>query len=455
MPVHGLLPHFSMLPLRALLLLSAATAASPAGQVFPPGGTDLRSAAKRKSHEYAWEKRQATAFFRGQPTGPGTDADTNQRIRLATLSAQWASKPEYSDGNPVDGVQYLDAGVVGWSARDRKQQGRPMTFIKPATLGISKVERVEMYKQMRYKYHVYVDGHCAAMRYASMMPLGAVILRVASVTKADSMWFFPLLRPYDIHSSTPDPLGDHIMVADDLSDLADVITWCKTHDAECAAIASNSKALYERLISKDGQLDYMQLVLHEIAARFTSQEAAAGAAGTSSSGGAAAAGTVAGGAASASASAASASAGAAAPSSLMPALSAPPLASDDWFGADNRAYVETCIGPSAMKPPVAPALATHECECPACAARRATAALAASASRSAADASTGAGGATAASSFSGPAASAASAAAAAAARLVNPAATAASVGPKLVMNDKLKAALAARAALAKQKAGSS
>jgi len=410
-----------------------------AGQVFPPGGTDLRSAAKRKSHEYAWEKRQATAFFRGQPTGPGTDADTNQRIRLATLSAQWASKPEYADGNAVDGAQYLDAGVVGWSARDRKQQGRPMTFIKPATLGISKVERVEMYKQMRYKYHVYVDGHCAAMRYASMMPLGAVILRVASVTKADSMWFFPLLRPYDIHAATPDPLGDHIMVAADLSDLADVITWCKTHDAECARVASNSKALYDRLISKDGQLDYMQLVLHEIAARFTSQEAAVGPAGGATGG--AAAGTAASGSASSAAGA----------SSLMPALSAPPFASDDWFGADNRAYAETCIGPSAMRPPVAPTLATTECECPACAARRATAAIAASASRSVApraDASA-AGGAAA------PASSSSAAAAATAARLVNPAATASSVGPKLVMNDKLKAALAARAALAKQKAGTS
>jgi hypothetical protein len=78
-----------------------------------------------------------------------------------------------------------------------------MTFIKPKELGFKKVERVPMYQQasrrcglraptvplvphppppgrlqMRYKYHVYVDGHCAAMRYASMMPLGAVILKV-------------------------------------------------------------------------------------------------------------------------------------------------------------------------------------------------------------------------------------------------------------------------------------
>lgn len=35
-----------------------------------------------------------------------------------------------------------------------------------------------MYKQQSYKYQIYVDGHVAAMRYASMMVLGSVILRV-------------------------------------------------------------------------------------------------------------------------------------------------------------------------------------------------------------------------------------------------------------------------------------
>ena len=45
------------------------------------------------------------------------------------------------------------------------------------------VKKVPMYAQAKFKYHVYVDGHCAAMRYASMMPLGAVILKVSSSTK--------------------------------------------------------------------------------------------------------------------------------------------------------------------------------------------------------------------------------------------------------------------------------
>ena len=33
-----------------------------------------------------------------------------------------------------------------------------MTFIRPDALGIPRVERVPMYAQARFKYHIYVDG---------------------------------------------------------------------------------------------------------------------------------------------------------------------------------------------------------------------------------------------------------------------------------------------------------
>jgi hypothetical protein len=239
--------------------------------VFPPNAVDLRSARNRASNGVPWGERRATAFFRGNSTGPGTTPETNQRLRLAALSQAWRTQPAFADGNAVDGVRFLDAGIVNYNMRDRKMQGAPMTFIKPDALRVDKVERVPMYAQMRYKYHLYVEGHCAAMRYASMLPLGAVILKVASVSKADSMWFFPLLRPYDHRADAPDPLGDHVPVAADLSDLADVLTWCKTHDDACRAIVANASALYERVVSLEGQLDYLQLLTHEVASRFVSR----------------------------------------------------------------------------------------------------------------------------------------------------------------------------------------
>jgi hypothetical protein len=114
---------------------------------------------------------------------------------------------------------------------------------------------VPIYEQSAYKYLLYIDGHCAACRYAFMMRLGSVILKVESRGVADRMWYFPLLRPW----------VDHVPVAPDLSDLSEKILWCRSHDTECRAIAENAKALYDRFVSKEGVLDYLELFCHEIA----------------------------------------------------------------------------------------------------------------------------------------------------------------------------------------------
>jgi hypothetical protein len=100
------------------------------GAVFPPHFVDLRSASNRSAHDVEWSERVATAIFRGNATGPGVTPHTNQRLALAELSFKWAHDPLLADGNPVDGVRFLDAGVVGINLRDRKMKGRPMTYIK-------------------------------------------------------------------------------------------------------------------------------------------------------------------------------------------------------------------------------------------------------------------------------------------------------------------------------------
>ena len=205
------------------------------------------------------------------------------------------------------------------------------------------------------------------MRYASMMPLGSLILKVVSTTKADSMWYFPLLVPYDWKSDqaagggvggaaglssgsgTSSVIkGDHIVIAADFSDLADAISWAKSHDSTCEAIAANAQALYDRLIAVDGQLDYMQLLCTEVAARFHSKEG-----GASSGGGSSGSGEV--------------------PTPLLPAVCQPPRPGADWFGAASEAYSAVALGAgagSAQPPPFLPALATGACACPNCCRKR-------------------------------------------------------------------------------------
>ena len=133
------------------------------GLVFPRG-KDLRSAKNRREHAVPWAERAATAVFRGGSTGPGTLPGNNQRLRLAQLSQEWGApgSPYAAARAGGDGAAFLDAGLVSWNLRDRKLQGQPMTYIKPAELGIGLRESVPMYKQARYKYQVYVEGHCGA-----------------------------------------------------------------------------------------------------------------------------------------------------------------------------------------------------------------------------------------------------------------------------------------------------
>lgn len=199
-----------------------------------------------------WEDKKEVAFFRGNATGGGTTPETNQRLRLAKIG--------HDTRSPL-----LDVGVTGYNLRDKKLFGSPMTFAREDELP-PKVPAVPMYEQGKYKYIVYVDGHCAANRYAFLMKLGVVILRVASVCEASELWFFPLLSAHDI-AAGQEVVGDHILIKPDLSDLIEKVEWCKANDAAARRIAENSKRKYATWLNPDAVMDYWELLLREIAKR--------------------------------------------------------------------------------------------------------------------------------------------------------------------------------------------
>lgn len=217
------------------------------GRVFLRGCSDMFTAAKRAACAVPWPEKRDVAFFRGSATGAGVTPDTNQRLHLCALSHEWTRQ----------GADMLDAGITSWNMRDKKEFGKPMTYIKPATLPFSLAPFVPLYEQARYKYLVYVQGHCAANRYANLMSLGCVILKVASTCEASEMWYFPLLRPY----------VDHVPIAADLSDLASQIEWCRAHDSECEAMAAEAQRLHREHLTIRGITSYMAAALAEVSAR--------------------------------------------------------------------------------------------------------------------------------------------------------------------------------------------
>ncbi len=223
---------------------------------FNSNPRDLFTEANFRKFERGWhDNRVATAFFRGTATGGGTTIENNQRVKCAYLSHEWKDDPEKGGEEP-----FLDAAIVGWNLRDKKVAETPMTFLRASEFKFTagKHHFTPIYEQSKYKYLVYVDGHCAACRYGFMMRLGSVILKVAPRQVADTMWYFPLLKPYH----------DHVPVKADLSDLEEKIRWCRANDEKCRIIGDNAKKFYEKYVGRDALIDYVEMVCKQIAKRF-------------------------------------------------------------------------------------------------------------------------------------------------------------------------------------------
>lgn len=111
----------------------------------------------------------------GTATGGGTTIHNNQRLMVAHLGHIWKDDPEKGGDVP-----FVDAAIVGWNMRDKKTSDGPMTFLRPKNFDFDAGRHhfTPIYEQSKYKYLIYVDGHCAACRYGFMMRLGSVILKV-------------------------------------------------------------------------------------------------------------------------------------------------------------------------------------------------------------------------------------------------------------------------------------
>lgn len=205
-----------------------------------------------------WEKKIPTAIFRGSATGCGITTETNQRLKISELSYLWSKDNRYNHKNKVDGIPYLNAGVIGWNKRDKKYIGKPIDIIDNRNLKFNKLDFIDMNDQTNHKYLLHIDGHVSAYRLSKELSFGCLILKVESLYDYQ-LWINSLLKPW-IH---------YIPVKKDLSDLADIITWCKKNDSKCKSIAENAKIFYQKYIQKDYIYDYMQTCLNNFSFKYT------------------------------------------------------------------------------------------------------------------------------------------------------------------------------------------
>ena len=164
-----------------------------------------------------WEERDSTLVWRGSSTGKGeittesmdgADARLIQRTRACLLGRGIAGADiklvnlVQSPDPPTDRARLEAAGILGDPIDGFSWRGR--------------------------KYALDVDGNSNSWSgLFTRLLLGCCVLKVASA-RGFRQWYYHALRPFE----------HYVPVAADLSDFAEQIEWCRSHQRECAAIAA-------------------------------------------------------------------------------------------------------------------------------------------------------------------------------------------------------------------------
>lgn len=177
-----------------------------------------------------WENKIEKGFFRGSGTGCFSDK-RNPRFNVARLSR--------------DNPDILDAGIIRCTQRD-KMEDDGITFIWHNSLDFALKDPLPMPLFGRYKYILSIKGNGAAYRLPYLFFLGSVILIVETKFK---LWFEPALVKW----------YHYIPISEDLSDLIEILTWCKCkdNDAQCKKIAQNGLEFAQTWFTKKNIIFYL------------------------------------------------------------------------------------------------------------------------------------------------------------------------------------------------------
>ena len=180
----------------------------------------------------AFDAAACRAVWRGSATGYGITDDTNPRLRLWRFAA---TEPR------------IDVAFTAVNGRDKLlADGTRLGYLHGVPLGAYMPADAQA---ARFRYSIYVDGHCAANRYGAMMRARRVILKIDTVQRSDcgQQWLFPDLRgvcvPCDGDvDATALADADHFMIHADLSNMGATLSFLDSHVDAAWRVACNAAA---------------------------------------------------------------------------------------------------------------------------------------------------------------------------------------------------------------------
>ena len=171
-------------------------------------------------------------FFRGSATGSGTTALTNSRL---LAFERLLHEPN------------TDVRCTSIGRRLHKHYLEDVAVVGTPSFPVSEAFYVPMADQIRNKFLLYIEGHCAACRLGVMLSSGCVVFKTTSTCVASELWFSHLLKE-----------GVHfVSIASDFSDVAEKIRYYLDHPDEAQKIASNARRLWETYLSKPNLVCYV------------------------------------------------------------------------------------------------------------------------------------------------------------------------------------------------------
>ena len=192
---------------------------------------------KRHRDNFKWKNKIEKAVWRGNGTNCGITINDNQRLKLHQM------KDDYKE--------FMNVGIIGWNPRDKFDKETKKVGLINVSDFKPLVDHLDYSQQFQYKYHLNLDGHVAAFRLGYLLSQNILVLQVES-DNGWYLWYQEKLIPHDIYNNNPNNNKSHyILVKKDLSNLVEIIKWCRKNDETVKKIVNRAtQYFYNNLTRK-------------------------------------------------------------------------------------------------------------------------------------------------------------------------------------------------------------
>ena len=165
----------------------------------------------------SWDMRQDIVFWRGSASTRGVRLDGGAVTTLADV-------PRVALCLTLREVPRTDAAIIApWGFDTPPEQA--IAWLSAQLIFRSPVPPLE---QAAYRFLIDIDGVANAWGFFEKLLLGSCILKIASPYE---QWFYPDIEPW-VH---------YVPVKQDLSDLTEKISWCRSNSGFARAIARSGQ----------------------------------------------------------------------------------------------------------------------------------------------------------------------------------------------------------------------